>query len=124
MFGHRTRLNVFTLEEWFDLRKRLSHLPISYAGLPTSDLFMLGRSADKSGGGQRVIGTLQVPQIIQKYGLNAAIGINNVVNAFTLYGSCDPLSLANFGVGIYQAGTKIDPEILLVCKSIFTQRRC
>lgn len=63
----------------------------------------------------QVRGTLQVLQMIKKYGLNAAMGINNVGNAFTPQGSCDPLSLASLGVGIYQAGTKADAELLLQC---------
>jgi hypothetical protein len=52
--------------------------------------------------------------MIKKYGLNAAIGINNVGNAFTPQGNCDPLNLASLGVSIYQAGTKADAELLLV----------
>jgi hypothetical protein len=52
--------------------------------------------------------------MIKKYGLNAAMGINNVGNAFTPQGSCDPLSLASLGVGVYQGGTKADAELLLV----------
>jgi hypothetical protein len=62
---------------------------------------------------------LQVLQIIRKYGMNAAIGINNVGNAFTPQGSCDPLSLASFGVGLYQAATTTDTDLLLVCQIYF-----
>jgi hypothetical protein len=115
VFGHCTRLTLFELSDWLDLHSTLQNLPVSFVGLPTSDLFMMGRPNEDSGGGQRVRGTLQVPQMIQKYGFNAAIGINNVGNAFTPQGSCDPLSLASFGVGVYQAGTKADADILLVC---------
>jgi cytosine/adenosine deaminase-related metal-dependent hydrolase len=114
VFGHCTRLTLFEEEEWLELRRKIQNLPVSFVGLPTSDMFMMGRPAASSGGGQRPRGTLQVPQMIQKYGLNAALGINNVGNAFTPHGSCDPLSLASFGVGVYQAGTKVDAEILLV----------
>lgn len=114
VFGHCTRLTLFTRDEWRSLRDQIQGLPISFVGLPTSDLFMMGRPNEDVGGGQRPRGTLQVPQMIQKYGLNAAIGINNVGNAFTPQGSCDPLSLASLGVGIYQAGTEEDADILLV----------
>lgn len=117
VFGHCTRLTTFDSEEWIELRRKIRDLPVSFVGLPTSDLFMMGRPKESSGGGQRVRGTLQIPQMIQKYGLNAATGINNVGNAFTPHGNCDPLSLASFGVGIYQAGTKSDAEILLQCVS-------
>lgn len=55
--------------------------------------------------------------MIQNYGLNGAIGINNVGNAFTPQGSCDPLSIASLGVGVYQAGTKADAQVLYDCVS-------
>jgi hypothetical protein len=75
---------------------------------------MMGRPSEEEEGGQRVRGTLQVLQIIKRYGLNAAIGVNNVGNAFTPQGTCDPLSLASLGVGLYQAATKADADLLLV----------
>jgi hypothetical protein len=52
--------------------------------------------------------------MIKRYGLQATLAVNNVGNAFTLHGSCDPLSVASLGVGIYQARTKTDAETLLV----------
>jgi cytosine/adenosine deaminase-related metal-dependent hydrolase len=123
VFGHCTRLTLFNHYEWRDLKARIGDLPISFVGLPTSDLFMMGRPDSDvhpdSGGGVRVRGTLQIPQMIKEYGLNGAIGINNVGNAFTPQGSCDPLGLASLGVAVYQAGTKEDADILLV--SSFTK---
>ena len=117
VFGHCTRLTLFNNEEWLHLRNEIRGLPISFVGLPTSDLLMMGRPNEDSGGGCRPRGTLQVPQMIQKYDLNATIGINNVGNAFTPHGSCDPLSLASFGVGLYHASTEGDAEVLLVSAS-------
>lgn len=110
--GHCTRLTLFTRDQWHDLRIRIADLPISFVGLPTSDLFMMGKPSPGEGGGERARGTLQVPQMIQQYGLQGAIGVNNVGNAFTPQGSCDPLSTASMGVGIYQAGTQHDTAIL------------
>ena len=125
VFGHCTRLTLFDTNQWLNLSEKVRGLPVSFVGLPTSDLFMMGRPSEDSGGGQRARGTLQVPQMIQKYRLNAAIGINNVGNAFTPQGSCDPLSLASFGVGVYQAGTKADADILLVSPwCSFLARHC
>jgi len=115
VFGHCTRLTLFSQSDWLSLKGKIRKLPISFVGLPTSDLFMMGRPSEESGGGQRLRGTLQVPQMIQKYGFNVAVGINNVGNAFTPQGSSDPLALASLGVGVYQAGTKVDADILLVC---------
>lgn len=112
--GHCTRLTLFTAAEWRGLREMIGELPVSFVGLPTSDVFMMGRPNEESGGGERFRGTLQIPQIIRRYGIQAALGVNNVGNAFTPQGSCDPLSVACLGVGIYQAGTKSDADVLLV----------
>jgi hypothetical protein len=40
---------------------------------------------------ENVRGTLPVVELINEYGFNAAIAVNNVGNAFTPYGNCDPL---------------------------------
>jgi cytosine/adenosine deaminase-related metal-dependent hydrolase len=105
--GHCTRLTRFRRDEWQRLREEIGELPVSFVGLPTSDLFMM-----RTPEGLR--GTLPIPELIDQYGLNAAISINNVGNAFTPQGNCDPLSLAQLGVGLYQAGTKKGAELLYV----------
>ncbi|KAL9025889.1 MAG: hypothetical protein Q9196_005367 [Gyalolechia fulgens] len=118
VLGHCTRLTLFTRDQWLDLRSRIDDLPISFVGLPTSDLFMMGKPSQDSGGGERVRGTLQIPQMIQQYDIQGAISVNNIGNAFTPQGSCDPLGIASMGVGVYQAGTKRDAEILYECISV------
>lgn len=117
VLGHCTRLTLFGADEWQSLRTRIADLPISFIGLPTSDLYMMGKPDEKASAGQRVRGTLQVPEMIEKYDFNGAIGVNNVGNAFTPQGNCDPLSLASLGVGVYQAGTKKDTELLYVSRN-------
>ncbi|KAG7005997.1 hypothetical protein G7Y79_00017g043790 [Physcia stellaris] len=117
VLGHCTRLTLFKADEWRQLRDRIADLPVYFVGLPTSDIFMMGKPSEEDGGGQRVRGTLQIPQMIQKYGLQGCIGVNNVGNAFTPQGNCDPMSIASMGVGIYQAGTKADAEVLFNCVS-------
>lgn len=120
-FGHCTRLTLFSEQEWLNLREKIRGLPVAFVGLPTSDLFMMGRPTKEDAGGQRVRGTLQVLDIIKKYGMNASLGINNVGNAFTPHGSCDPLSLASLGVGVYQAATKKDTDLLFVSGPSYSQ---
>ncbi|ESZ96209.1 hypothetical protein SBOR_3367 [Sclerotinia borealis F-4128] len=117
VLGHCTRLTLFDENAWRSLRHEIGNLPVSFIGLPTSDLFMMGRPEKTTGGSSRVRGTLHIIEMIKKYDFNAAMGINNVGNAFTPYGNCDPMSLTSLGVGIYQAGTKEDAEILLECVS-------
>ncbi|KAF7868304.1 hypothetical protein EAF04_004836 [Stromatinia cepivora] len=117
VLGHCTRLTLFDDNAWRNLRREIGSLPVSFVGLPTSDLFMMGRPEKAAGGSSRVRGTLQVIEMIKKYDFNAAIGINNVGNAFTPHGNCDPIGLTSLGMGVYQAGTKADAEILLECVS-------
>jgi cytosine/adenosine deaminase-related metal-dependent hydrolase len=110
VLGHCTRLSLFTDQEWKKLKEEIGDLPVSFVGLPTSDLFMMRTP-------ERTRGTLNVPEMIKTYGLNACIGVNNVGNAFTPQGSCDPLSLACSCIGIYSAGMKADAELLYECVS-------
>jgi cytosine/adenosine deaminase-related metal-dependent hydrolase len=105
--GHCTRWTRFSKETWHRLKEEIGGLPMSFVGLPTSDLFMM-RTPDN------LRGTLPVIELINQYGFNAAIAINNVGNAFTPQGNCDPLGIAALGVGLYQAGTKQDTELLYV----------
>ncbi|PPJ52869.1 hypothetical protein CBER1_11314 [Cercospora berteroae] len=114
VLGHCTRLTLFSETEWKKLAQTIkdAQLPISFVGLPSSDLFMM-----RTGKQPEIRGTLDVPRLIKEFELNACIGVNNIGNAFTPQGTCDPLSLACQGVGIYQAGTTRDTEILYECVS-------
>ncbi|KAJ5628085.1 hypothetical protein N7490_010313 [Penicillium lividum] len=117
MLGHCTRLTLLTDEEWCKI-SRIIHendLPVSIVGLPTSDLYMAAPLGQESH--QRARGTLRVPELIRKYDLDAVIAVNNVGNAFTPWGSADPLFLACVGVGVYQAGTQDDAGLLYECVS-------
>lgn len=114
VLGHCTRLVLFDDATWHRLFNEIEgeELPIYFVGLPSSDLFMMG-----TGKHPEIRGTLNVPRLIKEYDLNACIGVNNIGNAFTPQGSCDPLSLACSGIGIYKAGTKKDAELLFSCVS-------
>ncbi|CAK4032540.1 Metallo-dependent hydrolase [Lecanosticta acicola] len=114
VLGHCTRLSLWDHDQWQRLASDIAEaeLPISFVGLPTSDLFMM-----RTGKPLEVRGTLNIPRLVNQYGLNACIGVNNIGNAFTPQGSCDPLSLASQCVGVYQTGTKQDTELLYECIS-------
>ncbi|KAK0282484.1 hypothetical protein LTR35_006952 [Friedmanniomyces endolithicus] len=106
VLGHCTRLTLFPTPEWQRLATTIrdSGLPISIVGLPTSDLFIMHQ-------------TLDIPRMIKDFDLSACIGVNNIGNAFTPHGSCDPLTLACNGVGVYHAGTERNTEVLFECVS-------
>lgn len=122
VLGHCSRLTLFTNRQMKELAHliRDSNLPIHFVGLPTSDIFMMGRpdgDSEDSSTAHRPRGTLQIPSMIRHLGLNACLSVNNVGNAFTPWGTGDPLALASLGVGIYQASTEEDAKILLECVS-------
>lgn len=111
--GHATRLQLFTPTQWRDLVEAISGLPITFVGLPQSDMFMQGRDfKDAPLGAPR--GTLRVPYLAKNYGLHIAMSVNNVDNAFTPQGSLDPLSLCTFGVAVFQTATPEDIRMLVV----------
>jgi len=113
VLGHCTQLSLLGNDDLNQLKTKISDegLPVHFVGLPTSDLFMMGR-----GHHPKPRGTLPVMDFISN-GLEACLGVNNVGNAFTPFGTADPLSLASWAVGIYQAGTEADAEILYGCVS-------
>ncbi|RDW93286.1 putative zinc metallopeptidase [Aspergillus mulundensis] len=117
MLGHCTRLSLFIKEDWGRLAHEIldNDLPVNFVGLPTSDLYMAAAPNDPGKSNPR--GTLPIPSMIKNHSLDAVIGVNNVGNAFTPWGSADPLSLACLGVGVYQAGTVSDAELLYECIS-------
>ncbi|KAK7056825.1 hypothetical protein VNI00_002542 [Paramarasmius palmivorus] len=110
--GHATRLAILSPEEWRDLINSIGDLPITFVALPNSDMYMQGREAtDMPLGPPR--STLRVPYLAKQYGLEIAMSVNNVENAFTPQGSVDPLSLCTFGVAIFQSATNKDVRTLL-----------
>lgn len=121
--GHCTHLTTYTPRVLSELAAGIKkhNLPVHFIGLPTSDLFMMGRPASEpipdGRPHERPRGTMQVPAMIKNCGFDACIGVNNVGNAFTPYGNGDPLQLACWGTGIYHAGTVTDAELLYECVS-------
>ncbi|KAI1411487.1 Metallo-dependent hydrolase [Hypoxylon sp. FL1857] len=120
VLGHCTQLTVLSDSDLRQLADTIirSRLPIHFVGLPTSDMFMMGRPSSTTKATQaRPRGTLNVPSMIGDLGLSACIGVNNVGNAFTPFGSGDPLQMASWGVGIYHCGTVLDARMLYGCVS-------
>ena len=113
--GHCTRLIHFDKAQWSKVKSEIGDLPVSFVGLPTSDLYMMKTPQPTMPTELRT--TLPVLQMIKDHGINCAIGMNNIGNAFTPQGTCAPLYLANLGIGIYQTGTVKDARLLYECIS-------
>lgn len=120
VLGHCSQLSMLDDASLRELADTIiaSKLPIHFIGLPTSDMFMMGRpSTDCIASQNRPRGTIHVPSMIRELGLSVALGVNNVGNAFTPFGTGDPLQLASWAVGIYQVGTVKDAQLLYDCVS-------
>lgn len=122
--GHCTRLSTMELSVTGTIVKLIkdNKLPVHFVGLPTSDLYMMGRPRAPEAGSpsqphSRPRGTLQIPSMIKDWGLDGCLGVNNVGNAFTPSGDGDPLQLASWGVLLYQTGTAADAQLLYGCVS-------
>ncbi|KAF5714041.1 cytosine deaminase [Fusarium mundagurra] len=118
VFGHATRLTRATHDDLVRLSEKLreTKLPVHFVGLPTSDLYMMGRhgsdASEPSEPLSRPCGTIMVPKLIKEYGINACLSVNNVGNPFTPHGDGDPLKIASLGVGLFHAGTVDDAKVL------------
>lgn len=111
--GHATRLQLFDQSEWLSLAAAMVELPIHLVGLPQSDMYILGKNqANQPLGPPR--GTLRVPYIRHEFGIDVAMSVNNVSNAFTPQGILDPLTLCTLGVALFQSATPRDVETLFV----------
>ncbi|OTA98578.1 hypothetical protein M426DRAFT_76903 [Hypoxylon sp. CI-4A] len=120
VLGHCTQLTVLNDSDLRQLADTIiqSRLPVHFVGLPTSDMYMMGRPSSTTDTPQsRTRGTLNVPSLIKDFGLSACIGVNNVGNAFTPFGSGDPLQMASWGIGIYHSGSVADATMLYGCIS-------
>ncbi|KAF2972040.1 hypothetical protein GQX73_g1569 [Xylaria multiplex] len=120
VLGHCTQLSMLGNAERKTLAEAIvaSRLPIHFVGLPTSDIFMMGRPGpDSDLSHNRPRGTMHIPSMIEELGLSACIGVNNTGNAFTPFGTGDPLQLASWAIGIYQVGTVKNAELLYDCVS-------
>lgn len=119
--SHATRLQLFSPTQWQDLRNSMDGVPITLVGLPQSDMYMQGRSDhDLPLGPPR--STLRVPYILNNFGIEIAMGVNNIENAFTPQGSLDPLSLCTFGVAIFQSATPADIRTLIRSVTLTSKR--
>lgn len=122
--GHCTRLTTMDQSATEGIASLIkdNKLPVHFVGLPTSDLYMMGRPQGSGQAGpshphSRPRGTMQIPSMIRDWGLDGCLGVNNVGNAFTPSGDGDALQLASWGVLLYHAGTGADAQLLYGCVS-------
>jgi cytosine deaminase len=105
--AHVTKLSTLPLAEQKAIARRLADAGIAIAVLPATDSFLMGR--DQTDNVRR--GVVDGHMLIRQ-GMNATVGSNNIVNAFTPFGDCSLVRLANFYAHIVQVSTDDDMRTL------------
>jgi len=112
--AHVTKLTTFPLEQQKIIARRLANAGITLTVLPATDAFLSGR--DQTSNIRR--GVVDGNMLIEE-GANATLGTNNVMNAFTPFGDCSLLRMANFYAHIVQISS--DDQIR-ICWEMLTTR--
>ena len=98
--AHVTKLTTRPFEEQRSMARRLADTGITLAVLPATDLFLMGR--DQTSNVRR--GVVNANMLIEE-GANAVLGSNNILNAFTPFGDCSLLRLANLYAHVAQVSS-------------------
>jgi cytosine/creatinine deaminase len=98
--AHVTKLTTHPLGDQLRMARRLADAGITLTVLPATDLFLMGR--DQTANIRR--GVVNANMLIDQ-GANATIGSNNILNAFTPFGDCSLLRLANLYANVVQVST-------------------
>jgi cytosine/creatinine deaminase len=98
--AHVTRLSTHALESQIQVARRIARSGITLSVLPATDLFLMGR--DQTDNIRRGVVNAN---LLLEHEANATLGSNNVLNAFTPFGDCSLLRLANLYANVAQVYT-------------------
>jgi cytosine deaminase len=112
--GHVTKLSVLEPEALTVTAKRLENAGIALTILPSTDLYLMGRSGQH----HRMRGVAPAHRFL-KDGVNCSLATNNVLNPFTPFGDCSLIRMANLYANICQLATPAD---IIECFNMITTR--
>ena len=98
--AHVTRLSTHALDSQHRLARQVAQSGITLTVLPATDLFLMGR--DQTDNIRR--GVVNAHMLLD-HDANATIGSNNILNAFTPFGDCSLLRIANLYAHIAQVSS-------------------
>lgn len=98
--AHVTRLSTHDLDHQHRIAAELARSGVTLSVLPATDLFLMGR--DQTRDIRR--GVVNANMLLE-HGANATLGSNNILNAFTPFGDCSLLRIANLYANIAQVST-------------------
>lgn len=112
--GHGNKYSCLPPAELAALGKRLAASGVAVTVLPATDLFTSGRHLEHS-----VIRGVADAHALVEQGANCSLATNNVLNAFTPYGDCSLVRIANLYANIVQRATRED---LAECFAMLSSR--
>jgi cytosine/creatinine deaminase len=107
--GHVTSLGALGLDEAAEVMDLMAEAGLHIVTLPATDLYLGGRK-EVTLNRRR---TLTPVQALRQAGVNVAFGSNNIRNAFTPFGSADPLQMGLLLAHAAQLGSPDDQAYVL-----------
>jgi cytosine deaminase len=112
--GHGNKYSCLPPAELAALGKRLAASGVAVTVLPATDMFTSGRHLEHS-----VIRGVADANALVAEGANCSISTNNVLNAFTPFGDCSLVRIANLYANVVQRSR---PEELAECFAMVSSR--
>lgn len=109
--GHATKLSAMPSADVKAIAGRLAKAGIAVTILPATDMFLNGRRVE------RLVPRGVAPGfLLAEYGVNVALGSNNISNPFTPYGDASLVRMANLFANVAQLAT--DTELMKVFEMV------
>lgn len=110
--GHVTKLSAMPPERVADYGRRLAATGVAVTMLPATDLFLMGRAADRN-----IPRGVSPAHRLAEHGVTCSLATNNVLNPFTPFGDCSLNRIANLYAHVAQLGRRAE---MLACLDLVT----
>src|SRR5205823_3109761 len=112
--GHVTQLSTAPSAQFQEIAKRLADCGVAVTVLPSTDLYLTGRSQQHS----VLRGITHAHKLLQA-GVNCSLSTNNVLNPFTPYGDASLIRMANLYANVCHVSREAE---LVECFAMLTTR--
>jgi cytosine deaminase len=112
--GHVTQLSTAPARQFQDIAKRLAAAGVAVTVLPSTDLYLTGRTQEHS-----VLRGVTAAHKLLEAGVNCSLSTNNVLNPFTPYGDASLIRMANLYANVCHVSR---PAELVECFAMLTTR--
>lgn len=106
--GHVSKLSAVDPTTLSDVARRMADSGVALTVLPSTDLFLMGGSADRD-----IPRGVAPVHRIAPHGVSCALSTNNVLNPFTPFGDGSMIRMANLYANIARLGTTADHRACL-----------